>query len=125
RRRGGRSPAPLLRRCIRLRRRPASAMLVLPSACAPPVLNHARSITNTTARRRSATLFVQPVVELRTYFVVLAAERDRGLQIAELGTAVVARALEAISQHAFFPQQRRDRVGELDFTARTGLDLMQ
>ena len=47
----------------------------------------------------------------------LRAELDRRLQVAELGAAVVARAAEAVRQHALLREQRGDGVGELDLAA--------
>ncbi len=50
---------------------------------------------------------------------------DHGLQIAELGAAVVAHALEAVGQHLFFQHQGRYAVGQLNFAAGTRLHLCQ
>src|SRR5690606_37517192 len=45
---------------------------------------------------------------------------DGGLDQADVGAAVEARALEAVGQRRLFGQKRGDRVGELDLAAGPG-----
>ena len=47
------------------------------------------------------------------------------LQVAQLGTAIVARPAEAVGEHLFFQHQRGDAVGQLDLAAGPGLDFFQ
>src|SRR5262249_60006135 len=50
---------------------------------------------------------------------------DRRLKVSELAATIVTLTLEAVGVYGFFPHQRSDTVGELDFPARTATDALQ
>src|SRR5688500_12602557 len=56
----------------------------------------------------------QEFLELRPDFRMLQAQLDCGLQITDLGSAVVAAALEVVGKHRLLMHQLGERIGQLD-----------
>src|SRR6266571_3595463 len=58
-------------------------------------------------------------------FRMLAPVCHHRLHVPELRAAIVPGSVESVREHAIFREQRRDRVGELDFAPGAGLELRQ
>lgn len=76
-------------------------------------------------RTGAVTLSIQVVGKLLTHFRMFKRERNGGLEIAYLGSAIVTYSRKFIRQRPLFLQQRGDTVRKLDFPTRAWRDSFQ
>src|SRR5579875_1997415 len=70
-------------------------------------------------------LLPEPIAEARPKVAALKRELDRGLEEAELVAGVVTGAFVGEAVDLLVLQKRLDAIGELDFAAGTGRDLLE